>query len=107
MPLMSITYKGLSMYIIKVIKKIRCLVIVFILSFEVSLNVLVSGSILVLLVFRNKIVQVRFSLSEFHLVHTLSGVPVKESLSTEHHCELISNTLPCLLDGSGVTYENT
>ena len=31
--------------------------------------------------------------SELHLVHTLTGVPVKEGLAAEHSSELLSNTL--------------
>ena len=62
---------------------------------------------MVLLVFGDEIVQVRFSLGEFHLVHTLTGVPVEEGLSAENDSELFGDTLPCFLDGSGVTNEDT
>jgi len=60
---------------------------------------------LVLLVFRNKVVHVRFSLSEFHLVHAFTGVPVEECLAAEHSGELLSNSLEHLLDGGGVSDE--
>ena len=62
-------------------------------------------SILVLLVLADKIVHVALSLSELHLVHTLTSVPMQESLATEHGSELVTNTLEELLDGGGVTNE--
>merc|ERR1712113_370889 len=81
---------------------------VFFFCFEFSFDIFfISSCVLVLLVFRNKIVQVRFCFSEFHLIHTFSSVPVKERLSAEHESELISDTLPCILDSSGVTNEYT
>jgi len=61
--------------------------------------------ILILLVFGHKVVHVGLSFSELHLVHTFSGVPVEEGLSSEHRCELFSNALEHLLDGSGVSEE--
>jgi len=64
---------------------------------------LFGGGVLVLLVFTYEIIQVGLGLGEFHLVHTLAGVPVKEGLATEHHGELLGNALPCLLDGGGIT----
>merc|ERR1719331_1934756 len=45
-------------------------------------------------------------LIELHLVHTLTSVPVKEGLATEHASELLGDTLPELLDGGGVTNED-
>jgi len=65
-----------------------------------------SSGILVLLIFRDQIVHVRFSFSEFHLVHTFTGVPMEESLSSEHSSELFSNSLEHFLDSSGVTDES-
>mmetsp|Transcript_6783 Transcript_6783/g.6461 ORF Transcript_6783/g.6461 Transcript_6783/m.6461 type:complete len:209 (-) Transcript_6783:330-956(-) len=82
----------------------------FLLGFLLELSrdiVLIGGGVLVLLVLRNKIVKIGLSLSEFHLVHTLTSVPVEVSLSAEHKSKLISDTLPCLLDGGRVTNENT
>ena len=64
-----------------------------------------GGGILVLLVLRDKIVHVGLSLSEFHLVHTFTGVPMEEGLSAEHGSELFTNSLEHLLDGSGVSEE--
>ena len=71
----------------------------------VELTLLLGGGVLVLLVLRDKIVHVGLSLSELHLVHTLTSVPVKEGLAAEHGSELLRHTLPALLDGGGVTDE--
>jgi len=65
-----------------------------------------GGGFLVLLVFRNKIVHVGLGFSEFHFVHTFGGVPMQESLSSEHSSELLGNTLEHFLDGGGVTNES-
>ena len=62
-------------------------------------------SILVLLVLADKIIHVALSLSELHLIHTLTSVPMQESLATEHGSELVTDTLEELLDGGGVTNE--
>jgi len=72
----------------------------------VELTLILSGGILVLLVLGDKVVHVGLSLSELHLVHTLTSVPMKESLTTEHASELLGHTLPELLDCSGVTNED-
>lgn len=64
-----------------------------------------DGGLLVLLVLGDKIVHVALSLSELHLVHTLTSVPVQESLATEHGSELVTDTLEELLDGGGVSDE--
>jgi hypothetical protein len=58
-----------------------------------------------LLILRNEIVHVGLGLGELHLVHTLSSVPMEESLSSEHSSELLTNSLEHLLDGGGVTEE--
>merc|ERR1740120_229731 len=74
--------------------------------FLVHLLLVLSGGVLVLLVLRDEIVHVGLGLSEFHLVHALTGVPVEESLAAEHGGELLTNTLEHLLDGGGVTEES-
>merc|ERR1719484_359279 len=71
-----------------------------------STTLVLSGGILVLLVLGHEIVHVGLGLSELHLVHTLTSVPVKEGLATEHASELLGDTLPELLDGGGVTNED-
>ena len=65
-----------------------------------------DGGVLVLLVLRDKVVHVALSLSELHLVHTLTSVPMQESLATEHSSELVADTLEELLDGGGVSDES-
>merc|ERR1719407_317579 len=72
----------------------------------IELALVLGGGILVLLVLGDKVIHVGLSLSELHLVHTLTSVPVKEGLATEHASELLGDTLPELLDGSGVTNED-
>ena len=74
----------------------RSLLIVLLLSIR-------DGGLLVLLVLGHQIVHVGLSLSELHLVHTLTSVPMQESLAPEHGSELVSDTLEELLDGGGVT----
>ena len=73
--------------------------------FLVHLLLVLSGGVLVLLVLGDEIVHVGLSLSELHLVHTLTGVPMEEGLSAEHSSELLTNSLEHLLDGSRVTEE--
>jgi hypothetical protein len=78
----------------------------FTLSFFFVVFVFFFGSgVLVLLIFGDEIVHVGFSFSEFHFVHTFTGVPMEESLSSEHSCELFSDSLEHFLDGGGVTDE--
>ena len=71
--------------------------------FEVSL--ILSSGLLVLLVLRNQIIHVGLCLSEFHLVHALPSIPVKEGLSPKHGSEMLRNALEDLLDSSGVSNE--
>ena len=73
------------------------------LLFELAL--LLSSGILVLLVLGDEVVHVGLGFGELHLVHTLTGVPVEESLSPEHSSELLGDPLEHLLDSSGVSDE--
>merc|ERR1712172_341944 len=73
--------------------------------FFVHLLFVFGSSILVLLVLRDEIVHVGLSFGELHLIHTFTGVPVEESLSSEHGGELLTDSLEHLLDGGGVTEE--
>ena len=66
---------------------------------------IITGGLLVLLVLGHQVVHVGLGLSELHLVHALSSVPVKESLPPEHGGELLRDPLEQLLDGGGVTDE--
>ncbi len=54
---------------------------------------------------RDQVVHVGLGLSELHLVHTLTSVPMQESLAPEHGGELVTDTLEELLDGGGVADE--
>merc|ERR1719150_1592883 len=58
--------------------------------------------ILFILIFRNKISNVLIGFLEFHLVHTLSLVPMQESLSPVHSSELSGQSLEDSLQGRGV-----
>merc|ERR1711862_1042539 len=71
----------------------------------VELALLLGGGVLVLLVLGDEIVHVGLSLSELHLVHALTSVPVQESLAAEHGGELLRDALEELLDGGGVANE--
>jgi hypothetical protein len=59
------------------------------LLFLIKLTLLFSRRILILLVLGHKVVHVRLSLCELHLIHTFPSVPVKESLAPEHGSELL------------------
>merc|ERR1712066_134520 len=65
----------------------------------VKFALLLGCGVLVLLVLGHEIVHVGLSLGEFHLVHALACVPMKERLTTEHRREVFSHTLEHLLDG--------
>ena len=59
-----------------------------------------------MLIFRDEVVHVGFGFSEFHFVHSFSGVPMEESFSSEHSSELFGNSLEHFLDGGGVSEES-
>merc|ERR1712139_324978 len=63
---------------------------------------LFGSRILVLLVFGDQVIHVTLGFRKLHFVHSLSGVPVKESLAAEHCRKVFSNTLEHLLDRCGV-----
>ncbi|EPY39693.1 hypothetical protein AGDE_04235 [Angomonas deanei] len=71
----------------------------------VELTLLLDGGVLVLLVLGDEVVHVGLGLGELHLVHTLTGVPVKEGLAAEHTSELLTDTAEHLLDAGVVTDE--
>ena len=62
-------------------------------------------SVLVLLVFRDKVIHVGFSFGELHLIHAFTGVPMKESFAAEHGSELLRDALEHLLNSCGVANE--
>merc|ERR1719329_422136 len=69
----------------------------------VELSLLFCGCILVLLILTDQIIHVALGFCEFHFVHALSCVPVKEGFATEHRGEVLGNSLEHFLDGSGVS----
>merc|ERR1719213_490380 len=71
----------------------------------IELTLLFGSCILVLLVFRDQVIHIALCLCELHLVHTLTSVPVEEGLTAEHGCEVLSDALEHLLNGSGVASE--
>jgi len=71
----------------------------------VEFSLILGRGVLVLLVLRDEVIHVGLGLSKLHLIHTLAGVPVQESLATEHGRELLRDTLEQLLDGRAVTDE--
>merc|ERR1711957_528141 len=83
----------------------QCVSLVIFALFLVELTLLIRGSILVLLVLRHQVVHVRLGLCELHLVHTLTGVPMQESLATEHCCKIFCNSLEHFLDGCRIAGE--
>jgi hypothetical protein len=74
--------------------------------FFFEFSFLLSGGVLVLLILGNEVVHVGFGFSEFHLVHTLTGVPMQEGLSSEHSSELLGHSFEHLLDSSRVSNES-
>jgi len=75
--------------------------------FLVKLALVLGGGVLVLLVLGDQIVHVALGFGELHLVHALAGVPVQESLSSEHGGELLADSLEELLDSGAVTNEGS
>merc|ERR1712157_279937 len=73
--------------------------------FLIKFSFLLSGSVLVLLVFRDQVVHVAFSFGKFHLIHAFASIPMEECPSTEHGCEVFRHTLEHLLNCSGIASE--
>ena len=63
--------------------------------------IIIGGGILILLVLRYEIVHIALSLSELHLVHSLSSVPVEECFTAEHCRKLLTHSLEHILNGGG------
>ena len=58
-----------------------------------------------MLVLGDEVVHVGVGLGALRLIHTLTGVPVEESLAVEQAGKLLADTLGHLMDGDGVTEE--
>merc|ERR1712159_101392 len=72
----------------------------------IKFTLFLGGRILVLLVLRHKIVHIRLSFGELHLVHALTCVPMEECLAAEHCSEEFCHTLEHFLNCSGVPQES-
>merc|ERR1719481_2325554 len=90
---------------VRILKTKKLLIFVFALLL-LKLIVIIDGSLLILLVFGNKIVHIRLGLSELHLVHIFPCIPMQEGLSHEHGSELLTDSLEKLLNGSRVPNES-
>merc|ERR1719145_313445 len=64
-----------------------------------------SDSDLMLMVLRYEIVHIALSLSELHLVHSLSSVPVEECFTAEHCRKLLTHSFEHILNGGGIADE--
>ena len=84
------------------IVRVLCLYLFSFFFFLVELSLLLGGGILVLLVLGHQVVHVGLSLSELHLVHTLTSVPMEESLTPKHSGELFRDTFEEFLNGGAV-----
>merc|ERR1719145_395937 len=67
--------------------------------------IIIGGGILILLVLRYEIVHIALSLSELHLVHSLSSVPVEECFTAEHCRKLLTHSFEHILNGGGIADE--
>merc|ERR1712054_158109 len=73
----------------------------------VKLSLFFCSCILILLILRNQVVHVTFCFSEFHFIHAFSCVPMQEGLSSEHGCELLTDSLEQFLDCSAISNESS
>ena len=78
----------------------------FIFFLFITFSFFFCSCILILLIFRNEIIHIWFSFSEFHLVHTFTSVPMEESFSSEHSCKLFSYSFKHFLNSSRVSNES-
>jgi hypothetical protein len=99
--LLSRFLKSIKYFILQLIKYVRGSLHLFL----VHLLLILDTGVLILLVLRDKIVHVRLSFRELHLVHTFSCVPMQECFSSEHGRELFTNSLEHLLYSRGITQE--
>ena len=99
------------------------------LFFLLKFSLILGSGFLILLVLGHQIVHVGFCLGELHFVHAFAGVPMKESLSSEHSyknknklvrlhvihstinnkkhtSELLRNTTEQFLDSGGISNES-
>ena len=61
--------------------------------FFISFGFFLGCGVLILIIFSDQAVHVRFGFREIHFDHAFSGIPVEESFSSEHGIELFSDSL--------------
>merc|ERR1712151_1250717 len=62
----------------------------------------IDNGILFILIFSDQVTNILVRFLEFHLVHTLTLIPMQESLSLVHFGKLCANALEDTLNGRGV-----
>merc|ERR1712216_741305 len=72
----------------------------------VELALFLCSGVLVLLVLGHQIVHVGLCSSKLHFIHSFTSVPMKECLTAEHSCEVLSDSFEHLLDSGGVSQES-
>merc|ERR1712039_1154770 len=79
-------------------------IFIFIILFIVILVIIlqVDNGILFILILSDQITNILIRFLEFHLVHTLTLIPMQESLSLVHFGKLCANALEDTLNGRGV-----
>ncbi|KAJ0575607.1 hypothetical protein HanIR_Chr05g0214671 [Helianthus annuus] len=81
------------------------LIISLFLLFFLILSLLISGGILILLIFRYQIIHVALGLRELHLIHSFTSVPMQKRLPPEHSRKLLTHTSEHFLNRRRVTNE--
>merc|ERR1711948_237656 len=80
------------------------IIFLFIILFIVILVIIlqVDNGILFILILSDQITNILIRFLEFHLVHTLTLIPMQKSLSLVHFGKLCANALEDTLNGRGV-----
>merc|ERR1712157_99416 len=71
----------------------------------IEFTFLLSCGILVLLVLGDQVIHIALRLSELHLIHALTCVPVQEGFAAEHGSKILCNSLEHLLNGCRIPCE--
>merc|ERR1719147_414566 len=79
----------------------------FIILITIFVTIQIDDCILFILIFRDQIPHVLIRLLEFHLVHSLSFVPMQKGLPLVHLRKLSRDSLEHSLDRSGVGHESS
>merc|ERR1719410_1843041 len=80
------------------------LIVIFIFLITIFFLIIlqIDNGILFILIFSDQITNILIRFLEFHLVHTLTLIPMQESLSLVHFGKLCANSLEDTLNGRGV-----